>query len=84
MRRVLYFGKLLFLGICGLNSLMLTFTLTQANYFKIATKCLADIRMGRNCTSMKFSFGYENPKTEHKINCFLNVTVLEKTPKQLG
>ena len=42
MRRVLSFGKLLFLGIRGLNSLMFTFKLTQANCFKIATKCRAD------------------------------------------
>ena len=42
MRRVLYFEKLLFLGIRGLHSLMLTFKLTQANYFQIATKCRAD------------------------------------------
>ena len=42
MRRVLYFEKLLFLGIRGLHSLMLTFKLTQANYFPIATKCRAD------------------------------------------
>lgn len=42
MRRVLLFGKLLFLGIRGLNSLTFTFKLTQANYLKFATKCRAD------------------------------------------
>ena len=38
MRRVLLFGKLLFLGIRGLNSLTFTFKLTQANYLKFATR----------------------------------------------
>ena len=37
-----FFGKLLFLGIRGLNSLMFKFKLTQANYFIIATKCRED------------------------------------------
>ena len=35
-------GKLLFLGIRGLNSLLFTFKLTQANYFQIASKFRAD------------------------------------------
>ena len=40
-----FFGKLLFSGIRGLNSLMFTFKLTQANCFKIATNFE---QMGRN------------------------------------
>ena len=42
MRRILCLGKLLFSGIRGLNSQMFTFKFTQADYFKIVTKCRAD------------------------------------------
>ena len=60
---VLYFGKLLFLGIRGLNLLMLTFKLTWANCSKITTKCRAN---GRKKSSRQPVFPFKSTITKEE------------------